>query len=49
MEFDNPNVGKVQSSRTRQRFSQYSTEIEEQEDQVTNDSGIRRQFPLRLA
>lgn len=49
VEFDNPNVGKIQRSKTRQRFSQNSTVIEVQEDQVTNDGGIRRQFPLRLA
>ncbi|XP_048046234.1 LOW QUALITY PROTEIN: uncharacterized protein LOC125268187 [Megalobrama amblycephala] len=49
VEFDNPNVGKLQRSKTRQRFSQNSTVIEVQEDQVTNDGGVRRQFPLRLA
>ncbi|XP_039509525.1 uncharacterized protein LOC120464209 [Pimephales promelas] len=49
VEFDNPNVGKIQRSKTHQRFSQNSTVIEVQEDQVTNDGGIRRQFPLRLA
>ncbi|XP_073688692.1 uncharacterized protein [Garra rufa] len=49
VEFDNPNVGKIQRSKTRQRFSQISTVIEVQEDHVTNDGGIRRQFPLRLA
>ncbi|XP_052421004.1 uncharacterized protein LOC127964736 [Carassius gibelio] len=49
VEFDDPNVGKIQRSKTRHRFSQNSTVIEVQEDQVTNDGGIRRQFPLRLA
>ncbi|XP_052441444.1 uncharacterized protein LOC127981121 [Carassius gibelio] len=49
VEFDNANVGKIQRSRTRKRFSQNSTVIEVQEDHVTNDGGIRRQFPLRLA
>ncbi|XP_026120183.1 LOW QUALITY PROTEIN: uncharacterized protein LOC113099530, partial [Carassius auratus] len=49
VEFDDPNVGKIQRSKTCHRFSQNSTVIEVQEDQVTNDGGIRRQFPLRLA
>nr|XP_055041698.1 LOW QUALITY PROTEIN: uncharacterized protein LOC129429201 [Misgurnus anguillicaudatus] len=49
VEFDNPIVGKIQRHRTRQTFSQNSTVINVQEDQVTNDGGIRRQFPLRLA
>ncbi|XP_042609822.1 uncharacterized protein LOC122142829 [Cyprinus carpio] len=49
VEFDDPNVGKIQRSKNPQRFSQNSTVIEVQEDQVTNDGGIRRQFPLRLA
>ncbi|XP_052412218.1 uncharacterized protein LOC127957635 [Carassius gibelio] len=49
VEFDNANVGKIQRSKTRKRFSQNSTVIEVQEDHVTNDGGIRRQFPLRLA
>ncbi|KAI2646624.1 ATP-dependent DNA helicase PIF1 [Labeo rohita] len=39
VEFDNANVGKIQRSKTRQRFSENSTVIEVQEDQ----------FPLRLA
>ncbi|XP_065109326.2 uncharacterized protein [Paramisgurnus dabryanus] len=49
VEFDNPIVGKIQRHRTSQRFCQNSTVINVQEDQVTNDGGIRRQFPLRLA
>ncbi|XP_048020488.1 ATP-dependent DNA helicase PIF1-like isoform X1 [Megalobrama amblycephala] len=49
VEFDDPNVGKIQRSKQRHTFSQNSTVIEVQEDQVTNDGGLRRQFPLRLA
>ncbi|XP_067306866.1 uncharacterized protein [Pseudorasbora parva] len=49
VEFDDPNVGKIQRSKQQHRFSQNSTVIEVQEDQVTNDGGLRRQFPLRLA
>lgn len=35
--------------RQRQRFCSNSTVIEAEEDQVSNDGGTRRQFPLRLA
>ncbi len=49
VEFDNPNVGKIQRSTQRQIFSPNSTVIEVEEDQVTNDGGLRRQFPLKLA
>lgn len=49
IEFDNPNVGKVQRSKQQPRFSKNATVIEAEEDQVTNDGGIRRQFPLKLA
>ncbi|XP_056093733.1 uncharacterized protein LOC130072579 [Rhinichthys klamathensis goyatoka] len=49
VEFDDPNVGKIQRSNQRHRFSQNSTVIEVQEDQVTTNGGLRRQFPLRLA
>uniref|UniRef100_A0A9J8BCB5 ATP-dependent DNA helicase n=1 Tax=Cyprinus carpio carpio TaxID=630221 RepID=A0A9J8BCB5_CYPCA len=49
VEFDNPNVGKVQKSKQRQKYSPNSTVIEVEEDQVTNNGGIRRQFPLKLA
>ena len=47
--FDDAGVGKLQRSKTHQMSSQNATVIELQEDQVTNDGGIRRQFPLRLA
>ncbi|XP_065139046.1 uncharacterized protein [Paramisgurnus dabryanus] len=49
VEFDDPNVGKVQRSKQQPRFSRNATVIEAVEDQVTNDGGIRRQFPLKLA
>ncbi|XP_073723480.1 LOW QUALITY PROTEIN: uncharacterized protein [Misgurnus anguillicaudatus] len=47
--FDDPNVGKVQRLNQQPRFSKNATVIEAQEDHVTNDGGIRRQFPLKLA
>ncbi len=49
VEFDNPNVGKIQRSKQRQKYSPNSTVIEVEEDQVTNDGGLRCQFPLKLA
>nr|XP_055075157.1 uncharacterized protein LOC129454640 [Misgurnus anguillicaudatus] len=49
IEFDDPNVGKIQRSKQQLRFSQNATVIEAQEDQVTNAGGIRCQFPLKLA
>ncbi|XP_052393335.1 uncharacterized protein LOC127941915 isoform X1 [Carassius gibelio] len=49
VEFDDPNVGKVQRSKLRQKYSPNSTVIEVEEDQVSNDGGLRRQFPLKLA
>ncbi len=49
MEFDNPNVGKIQRLKQRPKCSPNYTVIEVEEDQVTNDGGLRRQFPLKLA
>ncbi len=49
VEFDNPNVGKIQRSKQRQKYSPNSTVIEVEEDQVTNNGGLRCQFPLKLA
>ncbi|XP_073694460.1 uncharacterized protein [Garra rufa] len=49
VEFDDPNVGKNQRSKQRQKYLPNSTVIEVEEDQVTNSGGLRRQFPLRLA
>ncbi|XP_026099002.1 uncharacterized protein LOC113070058 [Carassius auratus] len=49
VEFDDPNVGKIQRSKLRQKYSPNSTVIEVEEDQVSNDGGLRRQFPLKLA
>ncbi|XP_027133865.1 ATP-dependent DNA helicase PIF1-like [Larimichthys crocea] len=48
VEFENPNVGKIQRLKAK-RVSEHSTIIEVQEDQVTHDGGIRRQVPLCLS
>ncbi|XP_076120789.1 uncharacterized protein LOC143101377 [Alosa pseudoharengus] len=48
VEFEDPNVGKIQRSKAR-RVSERSTVVEVQEDQVTNAGGIRRQLPISLA
>ncbi|XP_072239813.1 uncharacterized protein [Leuresthes tenuis] len=48
VEFEDPNVGKMQRSKSK-RSSERSTIVEVQEDQVSNAGGIRRQFPLTLA
>ena len=49
VKFDCPNVGRIQRSKAKRRFSEHSTVINVQEDTITYDGGIRRQFPLTLA
>ncbi|XP_041961680.1 uncharacterized protein LOC121719960 [Alosa sapidissima] len=48
VEFEDPNVGKIQRSKAK-RFSERSTIVEVQEEQVANNGGVRRQLPISLA
>ncbi|XP_062409039.1 uncharacterized protein LOC134100005 [Sardina pilchardus] len=48
VEFEDPNVGKIQRSKAK-RVSERSTIVEVQEEQVANNGGVRRQFPISLA
>ncbi|XP_041957559.1 uncharacterized protein LOC121715728 [Alosa sapidissima] len=48
VEFEDPNVGKIQRSKAK-RVSERSTIVEVQEEQVANNGGVRRQLPISLA
>ncbi|XP_063049297.1 uncharacterized protein LOC134443443 [Engraulis encrasicolus] len=48
VEFDDPNVGRIQRAQSN-RQSERSTELQVQEDQISNNGGVRRQYPIGLA
>ena len=48
VDFDDPNVGKIQRSKTN-RVLERSSVVEKQEDQVTAGGGVRIQLPLGLS
>ena len=48
VDFDDPNVGKIQRSKSKKVFERSSV-VEKQEDQVTTAGGLRIQLPLGLS